>query len=242
MVPARIQHGPSKGNDGFRPARVRFERGSDTRRKGPVKLASALLAGYSAADTSQIYPCADLPVLGLSKRGTRTAVSAAGQATRRPQAPGMPHQVREPPPGCPVSPPEPIPSGVWPHTLPAIGARWRRTGPGERAESPRCGLHLAGAQGLPGLCSAPPGSGPLVFTVTATALLNRQSHLNAGIDVPVSGLTGTCTDVLLRTWIEPVRVVAPCRVVCVVDRPGRAGSPMVLSGTSSLDDFRQDLS
>jgi hypothetical protein len=39
VVSARIQHGLFEGNDGFRPTRVRFERGSDACREGTVNLA-----------------------------------------------------------------------------------------------------------------------------------------------------------------------------------------------------------
>jgi hypothetical protein len=39
MVSAWIQYRPSKMNDGFRPARIRFERASDGRREGTAGLA-----------------------------------------------------------------------------------------------------------------------------------------------------------------------------------------------------------
>ena len=54
------------------------------------------------------------------------------------------------------------------------------------------------------------GSGPRVFTASTTGPLNWQLHLNAGIDVLVSGPAATRTDVLLRTWTGPVRVAARC--------------------------------
>jgi uncharacterized protein (UPF0548 family) len=67
------------------------------------------------------------------------------------------------------------------------------------------------------------GSGPRVFAGAVTALMSWQLHLRAGIDVSASGPATAGTDVLLRTRIGPLRLAAPCRVVYVIDQPGRRG-------------------
>jgi uncharacterized protein (UPF0548 family) len=68
------------------------------------------------------------------------------------------------------------------------------------------------------------GSGSRVFTDAATALMSWQVHLRAGIGVSASSPTATeGTDVLLLARIGPLRLAAPCRVVYVIDEPGRRG-------------------
>jgi len=68
------------------------------------------------------------------------------------------------------------------------------------------------------------GSGPRVFAEAATALMSWQVHLLAGIGVSASSATAAAgTDVLLLARIGPLRLVAPCRVVYVIDEPGRRG-------------------
>jgi uncharacterized protein (UPF0548 family) len=68
------------------------------------------------------------------------------------------------------------------------------------------------------------GSGPRAFAEAATAVMTWQVHLRAGIGVSASSPSAAeGTDVLLLARIGPVRLTAPCRVVYVVDEPGRRG-------------------
>ena len=68
------------------------------------------------------------------------------------------------------------------------------------------------------------GSGARVFAGAVTALMSWQVHLRAGIDVSASGPAAAAgTDVMLRAWVGPFRIGAPCRVVYVIDQPGRCG-------------------
>jgi uncharacterized protein (UPF0548 family) len=71
--------------------------------------------------------------------------------------------------------------------------------------------------------AAPLGSDPQAFADEATALMSWQLHLRAGINVSASGPATAGADVLLHARLGLLRLAAPCRVVYVVDRPGRCG-------------------
>jgi uncharacterized protein (UPF0548 family) len=71
--------------------------------------------------------------------------------------------------------------------------------------------------------SVPLGSGPRVFADAVTALMSWQLHLRAGMDVAACGPPAAGTDVLLHARIGPLRLAAPCRVIYVIDEPGRRG-------------------
>src|SRR5215469_14773479 len=68
------------------------------------------------------------------------------------------------------------------------------------------------------------GSGSEVFAEAVTGLMSWQVQLGAGIDVCASAPTpAPGTNVMLRVGVGPLRVGAPCRVVYVIDQPGRRG-------------------
>lgn len=68
------------------------------------------------------------------------------------------------------------------------------------------------------------GSGPRVFTAAANALVGWQVHARAGLSVSASSPTAEPGSVLmLRLGVAAIRIGAPCRVVYVIDEPGRRG-------------------
>jgi uncharacterized protein (UPF0548 family) len=68
------------------------------------------------------------------------------------------------------------------------------------------------------------GSGAATFAEAAAALLRWQAHVRAGLRVSAStAVAGPGTVVLLSAGAGPARISAPCRVVYVVDEPGRCG-------------------
>jgi uncharacterized protein (UPF0548 family) len=72
--------------------------------------------------------------------------------------------------------------------------------------------------------SAVIGSGAQVFTDAASAVLGWQAHLRAGLWVSASSVTAVPGSVvLLGVGAGRIRAHAPCRVVYVVDEPGRQG-------------------
>ncbi len=72
--------------------------------------------------------------------------------------------------------------------------------------------------------SAVIGSGPKVFAATADALASWQVHRQAGLSVSASTATAEPGSVLmLGLGPAAIRLGAPCRVVYVIDEPGRRG-------------------
>jgi uncharacterized protein (UPF0548 family) len=72
--------------------------------------------------------------------------------------------------------------------------------------------------------SATIGSGPDVFAQAASKLLSWQVHLQAGLRVSVSSAAaehGTVLTLGLKTG--PIQMVAPCRIVYIVDDVARQG-------------------
>ncbi len=68
------------------------------------------------------------------------------------------------------------------------------------------------------------GAGPEVFAEAASNLLHWQAHLRAGLRVsPSSATAKPGTVVLLGLGAGPVQITVPCRVVYVLDGPGRQG-------------------
>lgn len=67
------------------------------------------------------------------------------------------------------------------------------------------------------------GYGPHVFAGAAAAVMGWELHLRAGIAVAASGSAATGGNVMLRIGIGALRLTAPCRVVYVIDQPGRRG-------------------
>ncbi len=68
------------------------------------------------------------------------------------------------------------------------------------------------------------GAGAGVFAEAASSLLHWQVHLRAGLRVsPSSAAAEPGTVVLLGLQAGPIRITAPCRVVYVVNGPGRQG-------------------
>ncbi len=72
--------------------------------------------------------------------------------------------------------------------------------------------------------SATIGVGGDAFAEAARALLSWQVHLRAGVQVSASSPTVERDGVvMLRFGAGPITIDAPCRVVYVVDEPGRQG-------------------
>jgi uncharacterized protein (UPF0548 family) len=68
------------------------------------------------------------------------------------------------------------------------------------------------------------GSGAEVFADAVTMLFSWQVHLRAGLRVsPSSATAGPGAVVVLGLGAGPIQTRAPCRVVYVVNRPGRQG-------------------
>ena len=68
------------------------------------------------------------------------------------------------------------------------------------------------------------GTGPEVFAEAASRLLRWQLHLRAGLRVSPSSVTAEPgTVMLLGLGAGPIQITAPCRVVYVVNSPGRQG-------------------
>lgn len=66
------------------------------------------------------------------------------------------------------------------------------------------------------------GSG--AFERAAAGLRAWQAHLGAGVDVyPEGAPLATGTDVIVVARAGPLRALAPCRVVYVIDEPDRCG-------------------
>jgi uncharacterized protein (UPF0548 family) len=73
-------------------------------------------------------------------------------------------------------------------------------------------------------CTTLIGAGPEVFAEAASSLLHWQVHLRAGLRVSPSSATAVPgTVVLLALGAGPIQITAPCRVVYVVNDPGRQG-------------------
>jgi uncharacterized protein (UPF0548 family) len=63
-----------------------------------------------------------------------------------------------------------------------------------------------------------------VFTAAADALAAWQVHTRAGLSVSASSATAEPGSVLLLgLGVAAIRIGAPCRVVYVIDEPGRRG-------------------
>jgi uncharacterized protein (UPF0548 family) len=68
------------------------------------------------------------------------------------------------------------------------------------------------------------GSGPQLFAAAAAALVGWQVHARAGLCVSASSATAEPGSVLmLGLGMAAIRIAAPCRVVYVIDEPGRRG-------------------
>jgi uncharacterized protein (UPF0548 family) len=68
------------------------------------------------------------------------------------------------------------------------------------------------------------GTGPQAFTAAADALASWQVHARAGLSVSASSATAEPGSVLvLGLGVAAIRIGAPCRVVYVIDEPGRRG-------------------
>ncbi len=68
------------------------------------------------------------------------------------------------------------------------------------------------------------GTGSEMFAEAASNLLHWQVHLRAGLRVsPSSATAEPGTVVLLGLRAGPIQITAPCRVVYVVNGPGRKG-------------------
>jgi uncharacterized protein (UPF0548 family) len=68
------------------------------------------------------------------------------------------------------------------------------------------------------------GAGPEVFAEAASSLLHWQVHLRAGLRVsPSSATAEPGAVVLLGLGAGPIQITAPCRVVYVMNGPGRQG-------------------
>jgi uncharacterized protein (UPF0548 family) len=68
------------------------------------------------------------------------------------------------------------------------------------------------------------GYGTQAFATAADALASWQVHVRAGLHVSASAATAELGSVLqLSLGLGAIRVGAPCRVVYVIDEPGRRG-------------------
>lgn len=67
------------------------------------------------------------------------------------------------------------------------------------------------------------GKGDDLFTAAVAVLCQWQMHKAVGLRVAVSGELVAGTDVLMTLGVGPIGLVAPCRVVYVVDEPDEFG-------------------
>jgi uncharacterized protein (UPF0548 family) len=68
------------------------------------------------------------------------------------------------------------------------------------------------------------GAGPELFVAAGTAVLGWAAHTGAGLSVAAAApVAAPGTDVLLTAGAWPLRLHAPCRVIYVIDEPGRRG-------------------
>jgi len=68
------------------------------------------------------------------------------------------------------------------------------------------------------------GRGPARFTQASVALLDWQMQLSSGFTVSTSTTpVEEGTVAILRIWVGPLHLSAPCRVVYVIDEPNRTG-------------------